>query len=106
MPTVAFATHEQMPDITDDDRLVADLLRDRGVEVSTVVWDAPLDWFRFDRVLIRSTWDYHLKLNRYVDWLRGFMPESGRLWNPPEAVFANLNKRYLSELALHGIEVV
>jgi hypothetical protein len=90
MPTVAFATHDQLPDITDDDCLVADLLRERGLEVSSVVWDATeVDWSRFDCVVIRSTWDYHLKPDRYADWLRGFIPKSGRLWNPPQAVLEN-----------------
>jgi hypothetical protein len=95
-----------MPDITDDDRLVADLLRERGVEVISVVWDAPLDRSRFDRVIIRSTWDYHLKPDRYIGWLQGFLPESGRLWNPPQAVLANLDKRYLLEMAMRGVDVV
>jgi glutathione synthase/RimK-type ligase-like ATP-grasp enzyme len=29
-----------------------------------------------------------------------------KLWNPPEAVLANLNKRYLLELAEQGVDVV
>ena len=107
MPTVAFATHQQMPDITDDDHLVAGLLHGSGVEVRPVVWDAMhVDWSRFDCVVIRSTWDYHLKPERYADWLRAFISISGRLWNPPQAVLENLDKRYLSTLAMQGIDVV
>ena len=107
MPQVAFATCQQMPDISDDDRLVADLLGERGIEVSAAVWDAPgNDWSRFDVVVIRSTWDYHLKPLRYADWLRGLLAVNCRVWNPPPAVLDNIDKRYLLGLAKRGIEVV
>ena len=107
MPEVVFATHQKMPEMTDDDRLVAEALRTEGVGVRSAAWDAPgIDWSRFDRVIIRSTWDYHLKPEPYARWLLGFSPEGNRLWNPPEAVLQNLNKRYLSEWGAKGIDVV
>jgi hypothetical protein len=59
LPRVAFATHRKSPQPSDDDRLVADGLGRRGVEVHPAVWDAPdVDWASFNRVVIRSTWDY------------------------------------------------
>jgi hypothetical protein len=106
MPSVAFATYHLSPQPTDDDRLVADVLRRRGVDVHPAVWDAPdVDWFRFDRVVIRSTWDYHLKPGLYAQWVHSFLPTADRLWNPPTVV-ASLNKRYLIELAEDGVNVV
>lgn len=107
MPRVAFATYEQSPELTDDDRLVSDVLRRRGVEVHPAVWDAPgVDWARFDRVIIRSTWDYHLKSGFYEAWVRSFLSRPNQLWNPPAVVLANLSKRYLIELARQGVDVV
>jgi glutathione synthase/RimK-type ligase-like ATP-grasp enzyme len=107
VPRVVFATHQQLPQLSDDDRLAADALGRRGVDVHSAVWDAPdVDWASFDRVVIRSTWDYHLKPDTYERWLRTFLPTPGRLWNPPEAVLANLNKRYLIDLAKAGVNVV
>jgi glutathione synthase/RimK-type ligase-like ATP-grasp enzyme len=107
MPSAAFATYEQSPELTDDDRLVADVLRRLGVEVHPAVWDAPgVDWTRFDRVIIRSTWDYHLKPGRYEAWVRSFLSRPNQLWNPPAVVLANLSKRYLIELAQQGVNVV
>jgi glutathione synthase/RimK-type ligase-like ATP-grasp enzyme len=107
VPRVAFAIHQQLPQLSDDDRLAADALGRRGVDVRSAVWDAPdVDWASFDRVVIRSTWDYHLKPDTYERWLRTFLPTPGRLWNPPEAVLANLNKRYLIDLAKAGVNVV
>src|SRR5262249_4756275 len=107
MPSVAFATDRQSPQLTDDDRLVADVLRRRGVEVHPIVWDAPdVDWPSSDRVVIRSTWDCHLKPGLYAQWVQSFLPAADRLWNPPAVVLANLHKRYLIELAENGVNVV
>jgi hypothetical protein len=107
MPSVAFATYQPLPQLTDDDRLVADVLRRRGIDVHPAVWDAPgVDWPSFDRVVIRSTWDYHLKPGVYGRWIQSFLPMAHRLWNPPAVVLANLNKRYLIELAEQGVNVV
>jgi len=107
VPRVAFATHRQSPQLTNDDRLVADALGRRGVEVLPAVWDDhDVEWASFDRVIIRSTWDYHLKPGSYERWLRSFLPRPGRLWNPPEVVLANLNKRYLIRLSEQGVGVV
>jgi hypothetical protein len=62
MAKLAFATYEQSADIAGDDQLVADELKSRGVTVEPAVWDSPeVDWSSFDGVIIRSTWDYHLR---------------------------------------------
>src|SRR5574342_1175811 len=107
MSRVAFATHRESPELTDDDRMASDVLRGRGVGVHPVAWDAPdVDWGGFDLVVIRSTWDYHLKAGVYAEWLRSFLPGADRLWNPPAVVLGNLNKRYLIELARRGVDVV
>jgi glutathione synthase/RimK-type ligase-like ATP-grasp enzyme len=107
MLELAFATYRGSPEMTADDRLVADALRRDGIEVSSAAWDArDVDWSRFDSVVIRSTWDYHLAPDRYVRWLRSFSESTTRLWNPPEAVVRNMNKGYLSALARRGVGVV
>jgi hypothetical protein len=105
--SVAFATYRGARDLTDDDRLTAAALRARGVAVHAAVWDSPdVDWDRFDLVVIRSTWDYHLAPGRYADWVRTFLARPGRLWNPPAVVLATLDKRYLIDLAARGLGVV
>ena len=104
---MAFATYRASPGLSDDDRLVADALRPRGVTVSPAVWDDPhVDWSRYSLVVIRSTWDYPLRPAAYEAWLRGFSSAGRRLWNPPAAVLDNINKRYLVTLAGRGVAVV
>ena len=107
MLKVAFATCQKLPEMTDDDRLVADALRRRNIAVSSAVWDAPdIAWSEFDSVVIRSTWDYHLAPDRYAKWVRSFSNTATRLWNAPKTVLENMHKSYLSTLAKRGIEVV
>lgn len=107
MTQVAFTTYQQSPDMLADDRLVADILRAKGVSVTAVVWDDPhVDWSRFACVVIRSAWDYHHKPERYAEWLRSRAADGTKLWNPANIVLANLNKRYLVDLAARGVDVI
>lgn len=107
MTVVAFVTYQKSPDMGDDDCLAADLLRSDGLSVVSAVWDDPaVDWSRFACVVIRSTWDYHLKPHHYEEWLRSRAAAGTRLWNPANVILANMNKRYLTDLAERGVEVV
>jgi glutathione synthase/RimK-type ligase-like ATP-grasp enzyme len=104
---VAFVTCRKLPEMHADDRLAADVLRDRGVTVVSAVWDDPaVDWGRYAGVVIRSAWDYHYEQDRYAAWLRQCATDGVNLWNPPAAVLANMNKRYLSDLADRGVDAV
>jgi len=107
MPSVAFATYHQEPGISTDDALAADVLKRAGVTVTPAVWDDPVvDWSAFDAVVIRSTWDYHLKAEQFERWLRRLAASATSLWNPPGPVLWNTNKRYLLDLAGRGVNAV
>jgi glutathione synthase/RimK-type ligase-like ATP-grasp enzyme len=104
---IAFVTCERQSYIHDDDRLVAEELRNGGLVVTAAVWTDPaVDWTHFAAVVLRATWDYHLQPARYAAWLRDCASAGVNLWNPAAAVLANLDKRYLARLAATGIETV
>jgi glutathione synthase/RimK-type ligase-like ATP-grasp enzyme len=106
MERIAFAASSEYP-MSDDDALAARLVRAAGVEVEGPAWDDPsVDWGRYSLVVIRSTWNYHRAPDRYADWLRQFLPYSGRMWNPSEVVLDNIDKHYLLSLAVRGVEIV
>lgn len=89
----------------EDEPLALAALRRRGVEVEVVDWDDPdADWARFDRALLRSPWDYPERLPEFLAWIdrAGAATE---LVNPPEMVRANIDKRYLAELAGAGVPI-
>jgi hypothetical protein len=89
---VAFATSRALPGGWDDDREAARLA---GAEFA--VWDDPaVDWRAYDRVLIRSVWDYSRRIDEFLAWCVAVGPE--RLRNVPELVAFDSDKRYLGEL--------
>jgi len=103
MLEVAFVTCARLPDLDADDRLAVGPLADLGCRVTPAVWDdASVDWDRFDLTVIRSTWDYTDRRDKFVEWARA-VP---RLVNPAEIVAWNTDKRYLDHLAAAGIPTV
>lgn len=101
---IALVTCAKVPELTDDDRLVRDALRERGARVEVLVWDAPdVDWPGFDRVVLRSVWDYHQRVEAFLRWIARMEALRVSLWNPPATVRANSHKSYLAGLAARGI---
>ncbi|MCI0662792.1 MAG: hypothetical protein L0220_17125 [Acidobacteria bacterium] len=104
MKKIAFATCEKYPDLTEDDRLMIEPLRRRGIEVNPLIWDSGLASTRnSDSVVIRSCWDYHLKPMQFIRWVRQMEEQGSALWNPARAVEWNLNKIYLRDLTRQGV---
>ena len=90
------------PDLYDDDHLLRDALRERGVTVDAVRWDDPAaDWAAYDLAVIRSPWDYPERHDAFVAWAH----RVPRLANPADVIEWNTDKHYLRELAAAGLPV-
>jgi glutathione synthase/RimK-type ligase-like ATP-grasp enzyme len=75
-------------------------------EARVLSWDdRTVDWGAFNAVVIRSTWDYHAHLDKFLDWARSVASVTA-VWNPPELIEWNVDKRYLIELAANGVPIV
>lgn len=104
---VALATCARIPRLTEDDRLLQAELRRNGAEAVAAVWDDPaVDWPAFDRVVIRSCWDYHVRLPEFLAWGESLERQRVALWNPGPLLRANAHKSYLRELAAQGFPLV
>lgn len=105
--SIAFATYDGAPALTPDDRLAAAALAGRGIGVEPAVWSDPaVDWQRYDAVVLRSTWDYHRRVQEFRDWLDLLEGNRVPLWNPVPLARWNLDKRYLRDLAGRGVPTV
>jgi hypothetical protein len=94
---VAFATCSEFPQGSPDDAQAAAAL---GADAA--VWDDPtVDWDAYDRVILRSTWDYTFDIAAFVGWCRTVGHE--RLRNDADVVAFNADKRYLSELSCPSV---
>ncbi len=105
--SVAFAVDAQTVDFTPGDRLLADSLRRRGVEVRPLVWgaagSAPAPC---EVVVIRSTWDYVERPGAFRSWLDDLDATGAIVVNRTALLRWNMHKGYLRELADRGVAVV
>lgn len=80
--------------------------RQAGIDTTVVAWDdITVSWPRFDAVLLRSTWDYVDRLPEFLAWCERTATVT-KLWNAPDVVRWNTDKRYLGELAQRGVPVI
>ena len=106
-PRIAIATCAAYPELKGDDELLCEALRRRGCEAESVVWDGDAaDWGEFNLCLVRSTWDYHDKYDRFLAWTRRVEAATTALHNPADLIAWNSDKRYLRQLAAAGVPTV
>lgn len=105
MKSLAFVTYSNQPQLTEDDRSVLPFLH--GCRVEAISWDKPgVAWDKFDAVILRSCWDYHLRFREFSNWLGQLEETKVRLFNNFEIVRWNADKSYLRELAAAQIPTI
>lgn len=106
-PRVGLVTSEGWPLLSADDRRLPPELARGGLTAVPVVWSDPaVDWASFAALVLRSTWDYHLRFEAFTGWLRRLRSAGAPLWNPPDTALWNADKRYLADLEAAGVPVV
>ncbi len=106
MPRVALATCAALPDLDVEDAPLVPALSQAGIEGVPLVWNDPqADWAAYDLVVVRTTWDYPNKIAAFLDWADR-VAAMRTLWNPAPMLRWNTDKRYLRELAGHGVPIV
>ncbi len=71
---LAILTSIDMPNMLPYDMEVIELLKNKGIESTIIVWDeliktAPQLLHKYDAILIRTIWDYFLKYDAYLKLL-------------------------------------
>ena len=104
---IALATGARWPELPAEERLVIPALTRLGAVAVPIVWDDPAaPWISFDAVVVRSCWDYHLKVDAFLAWLDRLSRLGIPVLNPTALIRWNADKRYLLELAARGVSVV
>jgi glutathione synthase/RimK-type ligase-like ATP-grasp enzyme len=102
---LALITWSGLPEGAESERLMLPYLAATRIETEIVDWRSPsCDFRKFDLMVLRSCWDYHLRGNEFTEWLRR-MGREVPILNGPETVLWNLNKFYLREMPAMGIEI-
>lgn len=106
MTNLAWVTTAAVRGYDPDEPLALQAIAARGVKVDVVDWDDPsVDWSGYDRVVLRSTWDYPERLTDFLDWLARVDAVTD-LRNPLPMVRWSLDKHYLAELHRAGVPTV
>jgi glutathione synthase/RimK-type ligase-like ATP-grasp enzyme len=93
-------TYEGLPELNADDQRAASALENLGLSTDAVRWDDPhVDWLGYGAVVLRSTWDYHRRVDEFRAWIDRMDAIGTRLWNPPRLLRWNTDKRYLTRIA-------
>ncbi len=92
--------------LDDDLAPLADALRQAGAQVEILAWDDfSVSWKRFDKVVLRSTWDYTERLPEFLSWCERTATQT-KLLNTTDIVKWNTDKHYLADLAKKKCPVV
>jgi glutathione synthase/RimK-type ligase-like ATP-grasp enzyme len=107
MKRVGFITYAGEAHLTADDQLAVAALARRGVEVVPQIWDqSSAEALRtLDAIVFRSCWDYHLKHEKFAAWIAGLRALGMPVFNAPDVLLWNLDKRHLVELQRRGVEL-
>jgi glutathione synthase/RimK-type ligase-like ATP-grasp enzyme len=104
---VGLVTCEAFPDLFEDDHLLVHALEALGIQAVATVWSrAEIAWESFDALVMRSPWDYFERVPEFRRWLDARIASGTRMFNSPEILEWNFDKRYLQELASQGVELV
>lgn len=105
-PRIALVSARAAVELDEDLPPLRSALSAAGATAVVTCWDDPaVDWSGFDLALLRSTWDYTYRLDEFLAWVDR-IARSTRLYNPPELIRWNIDKRYLLELAQAGVPVI
>lgn len=100
-----FLTCSKLGELDPDDGLALDVLKKKGYACQGVVWDDPgIDWARTGTCVLRSTWDYHVKFEKFMQWIDE-VSRQAELINQAHLVRWNVRKTYLRDLAEQGVPV-
>lgn len=107
MRRAAFLTLSDPTGFVIDDDLAHEPMRRRGWQVDTVPWDRKgVDWGSYDRVVLRSTWDYQHHQEKFLATLAAIEAAGVRLDNSLKIVRWNMHKTYLRDLDARGVAIV
>jgi glutathione synthase/RimK-type ligase-like ATP-grasp enzyme len=102
---LALITWSGLPEGAESERLMLPHLAAAGIETKIVDWrSAGCDFSKFDLIVLRSCWDYHLHAAEFIDWLQRIAQVTPIL-NAVDTGLWNHNKFYLREVEALGIEI-
>ncbi len=102
---LALITWSGLPHSAESERLMLPYLASAGIETEIIDWRSTAsDFSKFDLIVLRSCWDYHLRAAEFIGWLQR-VAQITPVFNTIDTVLWNHNKFYLREVEALGIEI-
>ncbi|MFG1723196.1 RimK family alpha-L-glutamate ligase [Micromonospora chalcea] len=87
--------------------VLADAVASSGCEVAVRPWDDPgAAWGEADLAVVRSPWDYPVRVIEFRAWIDWCAKTGVKLANSPDILRWNIDKHYLKDLADADVPVV
>ena len=102
---IALVTAAVSRDLDEDLQILGAALERAGTQFHFVNWHDDVDWSQYNAIFLRSPWDYHLRRDEFLAWMRSTSRVT-QIHNPYDIVEWNSDKRYLGELTSDGVPVV
>lgn len=107
MQKIGFLTFDGHPDLSPDDQRFLPLMETHHLEAEIINWNrTPPEEVTCDALILRSPWDYYLKLDLFLKYLEDCQKRNIRLLNSLPLVRWNAKKDYLFDLEKRGFDVV
>jgi hypothetical protein len=80
--------------------------QDLNIDLVFTNWnDQSIDWSNFDAGLIRSTWDYVPKRDKFLEFAKK-VEQQTKLFNSFDVMNWNTDKKYLQQMAERGLPII
>ncbi len=103
---IAFVTSAEARELDEDMAPLCGAMLHLGIPHEVVVWNDPgVDWASFDAAIVRSTWDYHTRIDEFLAWVDRVSGQT-RLINDRQMLRWNTDKSYLLDLEMAEVPIV
>jgi hypothetical protein len=102
---IILITGQDMPSPDSESSFIVEALAKLGVDSEIVAWRERRDWSAAQLVVLRTPWDHADHVPCFLAWVT-HVANVSHLRNGANVVRWNLDKRYLLDLARHGIPIV
>ena len=105
MKRIVFLSCDNLDGYVTDDELTLAPLKKAGWSVDVKSWTADCDWSVYSAALIRTTWDYTLRLDAFLEKMKLISVQT-QLINSIDTVIWNSRKNYLKDLSTWGLRTI
>ncbi len=104
---IAILTCQNIPNLNESDQLLIPSLKKNNIDAKAVIWNDPyINWYDFDVLIFRNTWDYYEKQIEFDLWLEKIEKLGIKTLNSISIINQNKHKFYLQDFEKQGIKIL